>query len=165
MPTPNDALDRIPAVLEELARRMHNQKLLTRMAFRGEKGIQSRTRKGVGVAGNPFEPYNPAYAAFRREETGLATHPVTLTFDDISGMMRRIDHEVASNLESVTIDITDAKKRRIGSYHDSQGVGKRCAHIRHFWGLSDDDRKAIAEIAEDHLNAELADLCQKHSTN
>jgi hypothetical protein len=73
-------------------------------------------------------------------------------------MMHKMDHVVFKNFSGVEVDILDPEKRKIAAYHDSEGVGKSGANIRHFFGLNDQDESDIGEIVATDINDILTDL-------
>ncbi len=147
----------IKRLLDFLIDGLHSQEQMNKVGLAGIRKIQERTREGTDVHGRPFKPYSDNHAE-RREELGLPTHIVNLEMDDISGMLRRVDHIVAADFESVAVDITDEQKRLIASYHNELGVGKTGENIREFWALSAEEEEDIAKIVQRDTDQLLTDL-------
>lgn len=147
----------VPKILQQLIVRLHRQAFLEKLGLAGERMIQKRTRSGKDIEGRPFKPYSDAYAE-KRMRAGLPTIPVSLIWNDISGMMRKIGTEADPATGTAIIDFTDAEKRRIASYHNVLGVSKPGANLRVFWGLNQAERKDIAGIAQNETDVILAEL-------
>lgn len=142
--------------LRNIADIFRSRELLTKLGLGAERLIKNRTRKGVDVYGKAFKPYSAKYAE-KRSKTGLPVHPVNLSFDDISGMLTEIEHVVSNDLEAVELEIKDDEKRQIAFYHNVSGAGKGKI-LRVFWGISDDEEKALQELADDEVSAILKNL-------
>lgn len=147
----------VPKIFEQLIVRLHKKAFLESLGLRGERMIQKRTREGKDVQGKSFKPYSDAYAE-KRVRAHLPTSPVSLIWDDISGMMRKIGTEADPATGTAIIDFTNDDKRRIASYHNILGVGKAGANLRVFWDLSQAERKQIAGLVEDETDVILAEL-------
>lgn len=149
--------DDINAILKDLLLSIRSEEQLTKLGLQAQFQIKDRTRKGIDVEGRPFQPYSEKYRKFR-QAIGLPVDVVNLQLNDIDGMLRKIDHEIANDLESVSVDIDDPRKREIASYHNELGVAKRGENIRHFWDLNREEREEIAGIVEKDLEQLLANL-------
>jgi len=143
---------KVKRMLNALADKLHSQSLMERLGLMAERFIGKRTREGKDVSGSPFQPYSEPYKK-KREKAGLSTHPVNLMWDEYTGMMRRVDHLVSRNFDKVLVYINDPHKRRIARYHDKSGAGKSRV-VRHFFGLSDAEKKQIY----DRANQAVADI-------
>lgn len=147
----------VPPLLIEVINRLQAAEVLNRMGVAGERIIQKRTREGIDVEGRPFKPYSDAYAK-KRDDNQLPVTPVTLSWDQYSGMMKKIESIVAADTKSVSLDITDEEKKKIMYYHSEKGVAKEGENIRKAWDLSDEEEKKIVKIAEQEADLILADL-------
>jgi len=153
----------VKKILNGLIADLQSQKELNKLGLAGIRKIKDRTRKGIDVDGSAFQPYSTNYAE-KRASFGLPTSIVNLEFNDIDGMLSKVDHVVANDFKSVAIDILDPRKKRLASYHDELGVGKAGQNIRHFWGLSSEDEKDIAEIVAADMTRLLNALTDKFSS-
>jgi hypothetical protein len=152
-------LNDVPDILEKLQRRLFSRALLNKIGLAGIRLIKARTRLGIDVKGAAFEPYSDGWAIIRQAHN-LPTAYVNLEFNDIDGMLKKIDHVVAADLESVEIDILDPDKRKIASYHNDLGAGK--SHVkRRFFDINQQEMKKIDELVEADLNLLLADLTRE----
>lgn len=150
-------LNKIPKLLHGIIKALHSQTLMNALGLAAIRRIKERTRKGQDVEGRSFQPYTEKYAAKRRVE-GLPTHPVNLEWNDIDGMLQKMDHTIFRNFSGVEVDFTDPDKRKLASYHNKLGVAKKGKNIRHFFDLNDDDIEAIAELIDDHTKLTIANL-------
>lgn len=138
---------RLEKLFAKLVDKLRNQALMNRLGLQAQRFIGKRTRKGKDVEGQDFKPYSDAYAK-RRRRAGLQTHPVNLTWDNYTGMMRSIDHLVAHTYDKVLVYINDPTKRRIARYHNIKGAGKSKV-IRRFMGMNEQERVKIDDIVND----------------
>jgi len=143
---------KVKRMLNSLVNKLHSQKLMNLLGLMAERFIQKRTREGKDVSGSPWAAYSEPYKK-KREKVGLSTHPVNLMWDEYTGMMRHIDHLVARTFDKVLIYINDPHKRKLAYYHDKSGAGKSRV-VRHFFGISDTEKKQI----NDRANAAVADI-------
>jgi hypothetical protein len=128
---------------EKLLKALKSQAFLNILGLAARKIIIYRTRKGLDVEGKSFQPYSESYKKVR-QRARLPVSPVTLTFEDIAGMLKKIDHVVANDFSSVAVMIDDAAKEQIARYHNIEGAGKKKV-IRRFWGIrSASDIKELA---------------------
>ncbi len=111
--------------------------------------IRNRTKEGKDVEGNPFKAYNLNYAK-KRKRHGLPTSPPDLEFDEKSGMIHRIDHEVFNDNKSVEIFINSPQKEQLAIYHNIMGAGKSKV-IREFWGLSKAENEKLFTLIDDTM--------------
>lgn len=153
-----DLMD-VKKILDDLIGNLQNQAQLSEIGIASERIIRKRTRTGRDIEGRPFKPYSDAYAE-KRLELGLPVDKVDLVFDDQFGMIRNIDHKVASDLKSVSLDIADARKKKIASYHNELGVGKRGENLRPFWGLGKKGEEDISKLVGEKMVAKLNELLQ-----
>jgi hypothetical protein len=140
----------------QLLKALRSQAFYNKLGLAALRIIKDRTRKGRDVEGKIFMPYSDPYAA-SREKRGLNTHPVNLSFQDLTrmlpkgykssqqGMLNSIDHVVANDFTSVSILINDPVKEQIAVYHNVQGAGKGKV-IRRFWGI--EAAKEIKQLAD-----------------
>lgn len=119
--------------IDKLLKAIRSSEFYTIIALGAQKIIKDRTRRGKDVQGKTFQQYSEGYKKLRSRE-GLPVSPVTLTFDDIAGMMKKIDHIIANDFSSVAVLIDDPDKGRIAKYHHELGAGKSKV-IRRFWGI------------------------------
>ena len=140
-------LSDIEEILSGVLNSLNSQIELNKLGLAGTKRILDRTRKGIDVDGRPFKPYSDRWAEVR-EENELPTHVVDLTFSDIEGMLRKVDHTVSNDLKSVAIDIEDPEKRLIASYHDELGAGglERVRHHPRLLRLRDVEAPPIEQM-------------------
>jgi hypothetical protein len=135
---------------EKLFKALKSQEFYSKLALAAIKTIKDRTRKGKDVEGKSFQPYSESYKKVR-QRAGLPVSPVTLTFDDIAGMLKKIDHVVANDFSSVAVVIDDAAKEQIARYHSIEGAGKKKV-IRRFWGIElQSEIKKLANFGYDVL--------------
>lgn len=147
--------DFIDKLWDRLLSGLKNQALMNRLGLGVRRLIQDRTRKGLDVQGKPFRKYSGGHAK-RRAKLGLPTHPVNLQMDDVSGMLRRIEHVVARDLSDVEVYIGDPVKERIAYYHNVSGAGKSRIR-REFWGLAKKEESMLQDI----VNAELKNVLRR----
>lgn len=136
---------KIKRALQTIIAGLQSQTMMNRLGLAQIRNIKDRTRRGVDLDGRTFKPYNEDYAERKFRLTGIPTHVVNLTFDDISGMMQQIDHVIASDFSKVELQILDPEKRKIASYHNETGAG-RSRVIRKFWGINQTDEAALLKI-------------------
>jgi len=136
---------KIKHALETIIAGLQSQTMMNKLGLAQIRNIKDRTRRGVDLDGRTFKPYNEDYAERKFRLTGIPTHVVNLTFDDISGMMQQIDHVIASDFSKVELQILDPEKRKIASYHNETGAG-RSRVIRKFWGINQTDEDALLKI-------------------
>jgi len=122
----------------QLLNALHSQAFYNKLGLAAIRIIKDRTSKGKDVYGKTFESYSDPYAKLR-ESKGINTHPVNMRFSDLfgrgtGGMMNKIGHVVANDLNSVAVLIKDPIKEQIAVYHNIQGAGKGKV-IRKFWGI------------------------------
>jgi len=132
---------------------LDNDKILNRLGLGGIRIVKERTRKGLDVDGKSFKPYSEGYKK-KREEAGLVTDIVNLEFDDLEGMLHKVDHEVNNSLHSVQMLIDDPEKETIAGYHNIQGAGKSKV-IRKFWGFSEEEKEKLRDIALEGIHESL----------
>lgn len=72
-------------------------------------------------------------------------------------MLQNVDHIVAADLNSVSIDIIEEEKKRIAGYHHETGAGKSRV-IRKWFDLSSEEQEEIAEIVEEAAKLAIAKL-------
>ncbi len=156
-------LGRISAILNNFWNELHSRALLNRLGLAGIRLIKVRTRSGKFLPGSssggadyPYTRYSERHAE-RRARAGLPTHVVNLEFDDIAGMLQNVDHIVAADLNSVSIDIIEEEKKRIAGYHHETGAGKSRV-IRKWFDLSSEEQEEIAEIVEEAAKLAIAKL-------
>jgi hypothetical protein len=136
-------------ILQQVLNSLRDQELLNKVALDARFKIVNRTRKGISVEGTSFGQYSEAYAK-KRTKAGLPISPVTLTFDDVSGMLQQITHETSSDLKSVSVYIQKPEKELIMTYL-SQLVAGRNRKLFHFWDLNQDEENDLAAIIGDEL--------------
>ena len=143
-------------VFERIRRSFDNSALLNRLGLAAIRFIKSRTRRGIDVDGVPFRAYSERWAKIRKAE-GLPTSYVNLEFDDYSGMLQRMDHVVANDLQSVTVLFTDDEKDKIAGYHSYTGAGRGRVK-RPFFFLSRDENDQLRGIVQAEINLLLNNL-------
>lgn len=135
---------------EKILKALKSQEFYNILGLAAIKIIKDRTRKGKDVKGKKFTPYSESYKKVR-ERAGLPTSPVSLTFDDISGMLTKVDHVVANDFSHVSVLIDDAAKAQIAKYHNELGASKKKV-IREFWGIEmNSEIKKLAKFGYDKL--------------
>jgi len=156
-------LNRLSAILNNFWIDLHSRANLNLLGLAGIRLIKQRTRQGKFLPGSssggadyPYTQYSERHAE-RRARAGLPTHVVNLEFDDVAGMLQNVDHIVAADLNSVSIDIIEEGKKRIAGYHHETGAGKSRV-IRKFFDLSPEDREEIAKIVEEAAKLAISRL-------
>jgi len=152
-------IEKLKQVFTDLLDGLHSQKMMNRLGLAQQKTIRDRTALGHDVEGNNWRRYNPQYAKRRERLTGLATYPVTLMFDKITGMMHSIDYEPFGDNAGVELFFTSEQKRRLAEFHNILGAGKPRV-IRKFWGVSESEEDKLAELVEDELELILQKLSE-----
>jgi len=152
---------KIRAALFAVLSEFHSVKLLNKLGLQQIHHIRQRTQSGIDLEGRPFKPYNEQYAERKFAETGIPTHTVNLTFNDVDGMLSplKLNHAINADLTAVELLFTDPEKRKLASYHDQLGAG-RSRVIRRFWGVNEGDEKVLGEIVEQDLNLVLQRLTE-----
>jgi len=148
--------ERLNRLFIKLVDKLHSQKLMENLGLLVERFIGKRTREGKDVEGRPFRPYSKEYAR-RRQRAGLQTHPVNLTWDEYTGMMRSIDHLVARTFDKVLVIINHPHKRKIALYHNLLGASKSKV-IRHFFDVNAAETQKINAVVEDAVGKILRGL-------
>lgn len=148
---------KIKTALQTILDSLQNQTLLNKLGLAQIRKIKDRTRRGVDLSGKKFQPYNEQYAERKFKSTGIPTHVVNLTLDDISGMLQQMDHIVAVDFSSVEILFRDPRKRKLAGYHNELGAG-RSRVIREFWGVNPQDEKDLLQIIGHDLDLALQKL-------
>jgi len=143
--------------LQTILAGLQNQTLLNKLGLAQIRKIKDRTRRGLDLSGKTFKPYNEKYAERKFKTTGIPTHVVNLTLDDISGMLQQIDHLVATDFSNVEILFRDPRKRKLASYHNELGAG-RSRVIREFWGVNSQDEKDLLDLIGHDLELLLQKL-------
>jgi len=154
-------LDDLHDDLSRFAEAIRNQEMLNKLGLAAERRIRKRTRKGKGVDGSRFQtPADETLGAYskshgeRREEKGLPTDRINLSFSLYDGMLTQMTYDVAQDLDGVTLYFDDAEKAEIASYITEQGIGTSGVTYN-FFRLNDDDNEAIENIIDDHLTEAL----------
>jgi len=131
---------------EKLFKALKSQQFYNKLGLAAIKIIKDRTRRGYDINENTFGDYSESYKKVR-ERHNLPTSPITMTFDDVSSMMSKIDHVIANDFSSVSILINDAAKTQIAEYWNISGAGKR-QMIKKFWGIGyiESEIKQLADI-------------------
>lgn len=125
------------------------QVFLNKMALAVRYILRKRTSQGMDVDGKPFVPYSEKYAK-KRAKKGLPITPPDLIFDETSGMMHRIDHEVFNDNKSVEVFINTPEKEQLAIYHNIDGAGESKV-LRRFWGLMEGEKQQLFDLAEDEI--------------
>ena len=101
--------------------------------------IKTRTRSGVDVDGQQFQPYTDKYAK-RRQAKGLNTDPVDLT---VSGQgLDSMRTEVRSETE-FAIGYEDPS---VSVYMEAQDSGNSRLPARHFFGTNDAELQQMGDV-------------------
>lgn len=132
-------LDRIFTAVEN-----PDRSLLTEIGEYMRFRIQKRTAEGKDVDGKAFEPYSPAYAAYR-DETGHPSGTVNLFFT--GSMMSSMDFDIAAGKVEMFFQGTQ----------DPSGVSNAAKAFwlnekRTFFSLSEDDVQGITDIVNEYYN-------------
>lgn len=154
---PTSDFQKIKKALQTILDGLQNQTLLNKLGLTQIRKIKDRTRRGVDLSGKTFKPYNEQYAERKFKTTGIPTHVVNLTLDDISGMLQQIDHVVNTDFSNVEILFRDPRKRKLASYHNELGAG-RSRVIREFWGINPQDEKDLLDLIGHDLELLLQKL-------
>jgi len=155
-------IGKLKQIFDDIIAGLHSQKLMNRLGLAQQKMIRDRTLKGKDVEGKSWKKpnYNPQYAKRRARITGLPSSPVTLVFDDISGMMQSIDFKAFEDNAGVELFFTNDQKRRLAEFHNLLGAGKKRV-IREFWGVSESEEDKLAELVNDELELLLQRLSEE----
>jgi hypothetical protein len=165
-------LDDLAGDLGRLGAAFHSQKLLNRLGLGAIRRVKDRTRRGLDVHGNPFQPYSDEYRQLKLD-AGLKTpdpaRTVTLswgvrrlkrTSKDEPGaieaswtdtMLDYLGHLVSPDLDAVEVFFTNPRKEKLARFHSIDGAG-RSKIIREFFALSGDDLDALAGLVEGDVN-------------
>jgi len=159
-------LDELQEDLAHFAEAIRSQEMLNKLGLAAERRIRKRTRQGKSVEGDRFQtPADETLGAYseshgkRREDKGLPTGRINLSFSLYDGMLKQMTYDVARDLDGVTLYFEDAEKAEIASYITEQGIGTSGVTYN-FFGLNDDDQEEIGKIIDEHLTdaLDLADL-------
>ena len=155
------AIEDLNKLLDTITDGLHNSAMLHRVGLGAIRIIKERTRLWKDVDGKTFEPYTDAWAEVRTDKglpvkaQGTNTDSM-MVFDPYDGMMSKIEHTLAADLSTVTLDITSEAKKKLAYYHNVSGVGAKGKHLRKFWGLNEQTEvPQIAEIIEQNLQETL----------
>jgi len=100
--------------------------------------IEARTMTGKDVDGDLFEPYSPRYAKFRAK-AGHSVDKVNLFFTGL--MFNALTHEASMDRVRIYFMPT-TDKHNVSSPAKAYFLNED----RHFFGMSDKDKKTIVEI-------------------
>lgn len=130
----------------KLINSLHSQQLYSKLGLGVERIIRKRTREGKDVEGVPFVEYSKGYVK-KKEAAGFAdAHAVNLTFSKVHGMLSKMTHEVANDLESVSVFFDDQEKEQLALYHHKLGAG-RGKVIRKFFDVElQTEKDQLADI-------------------
>jgi len=150
---------RVKARLEFAAKGMRAApKLFGQVGAFMEQAIKVRVGEGKEVDGKRFDPYTPAYKAYRQEH-GRPTGFVDLFFT--GGMMNALTYTATGQQVRVFFMPTASnplpRKKKVGEGGGSTANvtnAEKAYYLnekRPFFGFSDDDVNAIRGIAEDYI--------------
>ena len=151
-----DGIDRVLELIENISSDMFNSELMEEIGNYVVFSILNRTGEGKDVNGNPFAPYSPRYKMFRLKHG----HPVDKVNLFFSGSM----------LSSLTYSVFDDRLEiffmptygRTPSGKISKASDAEKAYYlnkqREFFGVSDEDRRKVQRMIQDHLTHVVEDL-------
>lgn len=150
--------DNIKATITGLINNLQAAQELNRLALAGERLILSRTRRGEFLPGSSpgAQSYSEGHRR-KRQAAGLPTSIVNLQFDDLEGMLSKVDHVIAADLESVAIDIANPRKKEIAGFHHISGAGKSRV-IRKFFDFSEKEAADLVDLVGRDIEDLLVDL-------
>lgn len=150
--------DDIRKILDQALNELQSRAQLNKLGLGIIRKIKDRTRQGVFLEGATpgHESYSEGHRK-KREKAGLPTGFVSLEFDDIDGMLQKVDHVVFADLGKVEIDITDPEKKKIAGYHHESGAG-RSRVKRPFFDVSEDEAEDLRELVAEDLAGIIAEL-------
>jgi len=161
----------ISLVLEGFLERMHSKEHLDRRGIQIVDIIKRRTRSWRDIFGARFEDYSTPYKFWRTSQSPkLAVRPggnnvdSMMVVDSTDGMMQQIKFDSYPEKGLVEVDVKNAGKKKLASYHNILGVGKSGAHLRKWWGLADKEAWWLAGQIEDEGEHVLADLTAEAQT-
>ncbi len=138
------------SIKDKLLKALHSQAFYEKLGLAVIKILKDRTRGGRDIEGKSFGTYSKAYIKIR-ERHNLPTHPISMTFDDVSGMLTKIDHVVANDFSKVSVFINDKAKEQIAYYWNISGAGKK-KMLRPFWGIQlQSELKKLSKLGYDTL--------------
>ena len=130
---------------QKLFTALRSQQFYEKLALAVEYLIKQRTRSGMDIDDKSFGDYSESYKKVR-ERHNLPTSPVSMTFDDVSGMLSKIDHVIANDFESASVFINDKAKEQIAYYWNIGGAGRK-KMLRPFWGVKlSSELKQLADL-------------------
>lgn len=152
--------------LNQLASLLQSGALQNKLGLAAIRIIRTHTRKGQDADGNDFpaaptatggSPYSPGHARKRARGLGagkaLTTARKTLEYSEHGGMLSKIDHIVARDMEAVSVIIDDPAKEEIAGFL-MQGAGT--SRVKHnFFDLSDQSVTKINSLAEREVDQYL----------
>lgn len=110
--------------------------------------IEARTMKGKDVDGKAFTPYSPGYAK-RRSEAGHPVDKVNLFFSGL--MLNALFHDAGSDRVQVYF-LPTTDKSNVSSPTKAYFLNED----RHFFGISDKERKKMAEIYANYVKEAMS---------
>jgi hypothetical protein len=134
---------------------------LNRYGLAAIRLMKTRTREGISIDGSPFPEYSPGYKK-KKEKAGLPVSPVNLTFNDVDGMLTKVDHVALRSFEGVEVFIRDPEKEQIAYYLSVAGAGIN-RKLFPFWGLNKDEDEQITELIAADIAGELRELVNRVS--
>lgn len=151
--------DAVGAALKKIVDALYNAELLNKMGLQAIHLIKKRTRQGKDIDGKAFKGgkgYSEGWERVR-EARHLPVDRINLEFDDIGGMLQKVDHVVFNDLSGVAVDITDDQKKKIAYYLSVSGAGKNRVKFP-FWGLNNTEKDEVLAIAENQLELIIEEL-------
>jgi hypothetical protein len=154
----------IRAWVDQVLKTVQNQRIMHKIGLAARFIIRDRTMQGKDIYGKSFQPYTRAYTR-KRQRHNLSVHPVTLTWDPHSGMLKKIKHKVTDKFSSVRIYFTDSEKEQLARYHNYMGVAKKVQNLRKFWGFTEKEERefydAMGESLLDMMNGRNPDAINR----
>lgn len=140
----------IRAWVDKVLKTVQNQRILHKIGLAARFMIRNRTMHGKDIHGRKFKSYTKQYAR-KRQRHNLPVHPVTLTWDAHTGMLKKISHKVTNKFKSVKIYFTDSEKEQLARYHNYLGVAKKGQNLRKFWGFSEKEEDKLDDALEETI--------------
>lgn len=143
-------LKKLRGLIKDTPDSLFDPKVMNLIALRQKNRIFVRTSGGKNTRGNPFKPYNAAYA-LKALKTSVKDVNLTATGDMLNAMTQK-----ASDKEAV-ISFTNPEAEEKASYHDKLGAGKNKV-IRKFFGMSKPDKDDLFDTYVEETGRRLRKL-------
>lgn len=143
-------LKKLRGLIKDTPESLFDSKVLNLVALRQKNRIFVRSTGGRDTEGNPFKPYNAAYA-LKALKTSVNDVNLTVTGNMLNAMTQK-----ATDNQAV-ISFTNDEAEELASYHDKFGAGKNKV-IRKFFGMSEEDKEDLFNAYLDETGKRLRKL-------